>query len=534
MLAQWIKKPQAGTAICFITGVFTALLVATANGPPIPHRVDEFAYLLGADTFNQGRLSNPAPPDAEYFYAPHILSTPTYQMKYPPGQSFILALGMIAGHPYFGVALLCGLFGAALCWGLQGHFNPAYALLGGMTGLLLYGPATYFVQSYWGGLLFATGGSLILGAVFRYLNGERLYLNGVLLGLGITCLLLSRPFEGFLFCLIPASFVLAYWIRKDQEFLTSLRKIITPALVILILYTAFSLNYNKAVTGDALTLPYVAYEEKYAAAPLFAWQDFRETPEVQNHFHSLWMMHTRETVERIRDFSTLELYFLRADFWRSFYTPHLWIIPFITGIVWLFYRRKWSLLMLSGGIILLLSSAFLISVFYQHHYHSVIALPVVVLILYGLKAFGRLAVKRPKVTKVLPIAMLMICIVPSVIKLGEYLLLGIPHLTWTLQRREVTVQLQHMSKPAVVVVDYTDEAQPENLWHANGANLSDTEILWAQAYNQTAEEVLEFARERNAASLVWVKVGAQEERPLVRFYEKGSEYLKPTRPPLSP
>src|SRR5204862_6709955 len=128
---------------------------------------DESSYLMAADTFARGQLTNPAPRHPEFFEVEHVLVVPTYTAKYPPGQGLALAVGQVLfGEPIWGVWLSCGCLGVCLCWMLQAWTSPRWAWICTLA-FVISGTSSYWAQGYMGGAVAGCGGALLFGGMRR-------------------------------------------------------------------------------------------------------------------------------------------------------------------------------------------------------------------------------------------------------------------------------------------------------------------------------------------------------------------------------
>lgn len=192
----------------------------------------------------------------------------------------MLAGGQIlGGHPILGVWISFGLMCAAICWMLYAWAPYRWALFGGLLAVIhpVLGMSGYWAQSYWGGAVAATGGSLVLGGVRRLIHRARVG-DALSFGAGLTILANSRPYEGLLLSLPCVVLLAGHLIGKNgPRAAISFKRIFLPVLLILILTGTAMGFYNFRVAGNALRMPYQIHEETYGIAPLFIWA--RPSPE---------------------------------------------------------------------------------------------------------------------------------------------------------------------------------------------------------------------------------------------------------------
>jgi hypothetical protein len=469
---------------------------------PLPKTHDEFSYLLAADTFCHGRLTNPTHPQWQHFETFHVIQQPTYASKYPPGQGAFLAIGQwLIDRPIAGVWLLSALAAAATYWMLLGWTSPKWAAIGSMLWLLNPGMQLRWGQSYWGGTLAFAAGALVAGAAVR-MRARCRVCDAVAMAAGAVLLAFTRPFEGLIFCLLVGVWILWTWIsggytesqrdsalwRRVSPSLAAitlndrLLKSILPQLIILAAGAAVLATYNKAVTGDPSKMPYVVHEAQYAECPMFHWQSPKK-PEyrhaVLDQFHSGWAMDWYRGQSSLRGFvfTKLSVCWLAAEF---FFTP-------VLAIGLLFARPgRWRRVRPAALIAVASLLASLASVFSFPHYMAPFAPLFFVVAVAGLRRLDWLSRKRLGWRFAAPALVgFQACL---------FLVAAVNHVTaapgWSAARATISAQLRDMSGQHLVVVRYGENHNPHHEWVYNHADIDRSTVVWARAMNTSSDEEL--------------------------------------------
>jgi hypothetical protein len=347
---------------------------------PQPKVHDEFSYLLAADTFAHGRLANPPHPLWIFFDTFHVIQHPTYASMYPPAQGMALAIGKLLGHPWIGVLLSVAAMCMAFTWMLQGWTPPEWALLGGILVWTRFGVFSYWMNSYWGGALAATGAALVLGALPRIWDHQRPR-DAAVFGLGAGILAVSRPAEGAIF-FVPLGAALLWWALRQNVGGRSaaMRRIVLPIAAILTCAAGFIAYYNWRVTGSPVAFPHFI-EGREITSAIFLWQHDKppisySNPQFDDFYHNfLPSLYQTEG----------QWWYKATNFWEFFLGPAL-SIPFL-ALPWALREPRNRLLLFQAAF-----SAFglWVIVYYNTHYAAPLMATVFVLMLQCMRALRRL------------------------------------------------------------------------------------------------------------------------------------------------
>jgi hypothetical protein len=498
-------------------------------GVPQPRWNDEFSYLLAADTFAHGRLTNPTHPMWIHFESFHIIEHPTYMSMYPPGQGLVLAAGQLLGHPWIGQLLITAAMCSALCWMLQAWLPARWALFGAILAALRLGVLSYWMNTYWCASLAALGGALVLGAWPRLRRrpsvGRSLIISSLIMALGLVILANSRPYEGFVFA-IPIAVAMFVWLlgrdRHAPAFRLPLPRIVLPILFTLAVAAVATGYYYYRVTGSPLRMAYQVNRETYAMAPYFLWGTPR--PEPVYHHDVIRRLYERELAEfeKYRTFAG----YLRGLGWKikswwQFYLGPLLTVPLV-AFPWVLRQRKMLLPLL---ICAAMAVAFAVQTWTLPHYFSPAICVLYLLLVQCLRylwhwhpagrsldhPLGRpLGQKLVRAVPVVACAMILLRVMTA----GTHVPIEPAWPRGNLERAAILRQLERLPESQLVVVRYGKHHDLDREWVYNEADIDDAKVVWARDMGRSGnQELLDYFRNRKA----WVVDGDSPMPQLVPY-----------------
>lgn len=452
--------------------------------------VDEFGYLLTADTFLHGRLTNPTHPFWKHFEYLYIFHHPSYNSKYPIGQAVALAIGkLLCGYPIVGV----WLSGVAACvasyWMLLGWFSSRWALFGAI--ITICHPVIFFwSQVYWGGYVAMIGGSLLLGALKRIFCNPKTT-DGFIFGTGLFILSVSRPYEGFVFALPLCVFLLIGFLlgkNSNKGFSIFIKKVALPITLVLILNFSWLAYYNYSVTGNPLKLPYMEYTQQYDYVPLFLFQQMDESARYDKNSFTFSLSDVESYRKSRKSVGSLvKTIVVRAIIFNVNYllSPVL-LFFFILSFASKSSRKNWFYLHL-----LLLT--FIVGISLPTYFNQSYAAPiygVFILLIIGATRETWHSTDRQN-TKRLIVLSVPVCLLMGIILLGVGIARrnNIDDTGW--QRAQIEAKLRSEGGKHLIFVDpYPPGSNNPNtvssyVYVYNEADIDNSKIVWANQLNQT-------------------------------------------------
>jgi hypothetical protein len=513
--------------VLFFAVVGIRLLLLPFLPVPVPGIHDEFSYLLMADTFAHGRLTNPPHPMWMSFETFHVNWFPTYSSMYPPAQGFVLALGQLRGHPWIGVLLSDAAMCVAILWMLQAWMPARWAFLGAALVALKFGFVSYWMNSYWGGAVAAIGGTLLLGALPRILRRARIPTSpyaatkdSLLLGLGIAILANSRPYEGLLLCLPAAGYFLWWFFQKSLPRAKPhlhIRNIIIPLAATLLAMTAFMGYYNWRLTGNPLLLPHTLNVRTYHTAPMFIWQHAKPERRYNNaQFEDFYNDFEREEYHTtFSDFKSVSWLKVTRYTTTYFWMGLLLIVPWL---LLAFLDRKTRLLSLSFFICV---PALFAVVWSNSHYAAPLTCVFFALIVQAIRHLRTVSVAGRPIGVALSWAVVALLTVDlrGAVKNGSC-----DPIWWTCQgdvsRAAIQKKLENTPGKHLIMVRYGDDHNIHDEWVYNGAEIDGAKVLWARELtSEQNEKLFEYFKDRN----IWLVTP-----------DTDNTYVEPYSPPELP
>ena len=470
--------------------------VTSAVRPAWPLTHDEYSYLLAADTFAHGRVTNPAHPFWPHFETFHVLQQPSYQSKFPPGQGLFLAAGQVlTGKPIVGVWLSMALACSALYWCLRGWAPRMWAFFGATLPSIRFGSGLfaehdfwgYWSASYWGGGVAFLGACVALGAASRLLRRPQ-WKHSLLLGLGFVLLAASRPFEGLIVAVLTSGVLMTVLVRRTGWSATVGK--FAPAMLVSGVGLGLLGYYQWCVTGSPVTAPYSVYADTYDVVPVFTFQDLRPEPEYRHEllrrFHLGFMVTGFEHQLKGPPIAARDLRLLSG----FFLGPSLTLV----AVLGLCRRSRWLLFVLLALPAAVWAHAVTLSPLYRPHYFAPFAPLLMLLAINGLRVLHTLQFRRYVIGAPIARAVALSCVLMFALGVMVRARAQWPQMgRWNQVesgRRQIIEELSGKGSKHLVFVRYRPRHNVHREWVYNLSDMGTAPVIWAREMTHSENRAL--------------------------------------------
>ncbi len=365
---------------------------------------------------------------------------------------------------------------AAFSWAFHAWLPGRWAGIACALALVRYPIYHYWLNSFWGGAVAATGGALFLGAVGRMRPRFR-PAPAALGGIGLAMLALSRPYEGLAFSialLAPVSLVI---LKRRSHWIA-----LVPGLVLLGVGLAFFAWVNSATTGDPLLPAYMVHERQYPKEPIFVFSEPTGSPLL-----SFWGRVQSQTPP------VMDLVWTggrREDWVNVGFGVALWIA---VAFLWRDRRGRWL-----ACAICLMFVAHLLPAFYSEHYAAPEAGLKILIIAAGVRiltARTRLG-WLPRAALAASVAMIL---AQTAVYAGFALTGRLKPVGFSADHAAIFDRLTRESGKHLVIVRYAPAHVRHEEWVYNAADIDAARLVWARDLGEAANRrLLAYFKDRAA------------------------------------